>query len=539
LPALTHRNLVPQTRTLLMAKILVTDGMAIEGLELLKAAGHIVDNKKVSADELLKLIGEYDGLVVRSATQVTDAVLTAGAPMLKVVGRAGVGVDNIDLPSATSHGVIAMNAPMGNIISAAEHTIGMIFASARMIPQAHAKLTKGEWDKKSFVGLELDGKTLGIVGLGKIGKHVAQVLQAAGMNIIAYDPFLSPEVAKDLRIESVSVEQLLVRADFVTLHTPLTEQTRNLINAERLKTMKKSARIVNVARGGIIDEVALAAALKAGTIGGAAIDVFAEEPIPAGHPLQGLPNCIVTPHLGASTEEAQVKVSVDIANQFNAYFASGKIINAVNVQLRVDPAIDGYLAAAEALGAAVVQTLDEPLKGLEVTAKGPLAKYDTKPLAVAALKGALAKISDQVVNFVTVNQIAKDRGITLTSSSQEIADGADQLMITAITASGRHVIAGALVANQLRVLRYNDFPIDLPIGGHLLVMEYPDRPGMVGKYGTILGTNRINIARMEVSRIDGRGDALVILTLDDPMPTAVFEEIKTMVKPNKAYKVSL
>ena len=195
--------------------------------------------------------------------------------------------------------------------------------------------------------------------------------------------------------------------------------------------------------------------------------------------------------------------------------------------------------SAEALGAAVVQTLDEPLKGLEVTAKGPLAKYDTKPLAVAALKGALAKISDQVVNFVTVNQIAKDRGITLTSSSQEIADGADQLMITAVTASGRHVIAGALVANQLRVLRYNDFPIDLPIGGHLLVMEYPDRPGMVGKYGTILGTNRINIARMEVSRIDGRGDALVILTLDDPMPTAVFEEIKAMVKPNKAYKVSL
>jgi len=247
----------------------------------------------------------------------------------------------------------------------------------------------------------------------------------------------------------------------------------------------------------------------------------------------------VTPHLGASTEEAQVKVSVDIANQFNAYFATGKIINAVNVQLRVDPAIDGYLAAAEALGAAVVQTLDEPLKGLEVTAKGALAKYDTKPLAVAALKGALAKISTQVVNFVTVNQIAKDRGITITSSSQEQADGAEQLSVTAVTASGRHVIAGALVAGQLRVLKYNDFPIDLPIGGHLLVMEYTDRPGMVGKYGTILGANRINIARMEVSRIDGRGDALVILTLDDPVPAPVFEEIKTTVKPNKAYKVSL
>ena len=522
-----------------MAKILVTDGMAPEGLDLLKQAGHTVENKKVSADELLKLIGDYDGLVVRSATQVTDAVLKAGSPRLRVVGRAGVGVDNIDLPAATSTGVIAMNAPMGNIVSAAEHTIGMIFAVARMIPQAHAKLTKGEWDKKSFVGIELDGKTLGIVGLGKIGKHVAQVLQAAGMNVIAYDPFLSPEVAKDLRIESVSVDQLLARADIVTLHTPLTEQTRNLINTERLKTMKKTARIINVARGGIIDEAALAAALKAGIIAGAAIDVFAEEPIPAGHPLMGLPNAIITPHLGASTEEAQVKVSVDIANQFNAYFATGKIINAVNVQLRVDPAIDGYLAAAEALGAAVVQTLDEPLKGLEVTAKGHLATFDTKPLAVAALKGALAKISDQVVNFVTVNQIAKDRGITITSSSQEIADGADQLQVKAITASGSHIIAGALVGGQLRVLKYNDFPIDLPIGGHLLVMEYNDRPGMVGKYGTILGANRINIARMEVSRIDGRGDALVILTLDDPIPLSVFEEIKTTVKPNKAYKVSL
>nr|MBA3710191.1 phosphoglycerate dehydrogenase [Planctomycetota bacterium] len=353
-----------------MAKILVADGMAAEGLEILKHGGHTVDNRKLSVDELMRIIGEYEGLVIRSATQVTEKVIRAGAPNLKVVGRAGVGVDNVDLPSATVTGVIVMNAPMGNIVSAAEHTIGMIFAAARMIPQAHAKLVKGEWDKKSFTGIELDGKTLGIVGLGKIGKHVAQVLQAAGMNVIACDPFLSPEVAKELRIESVSMDQLLPRADIITVHTPLTEQTRNLINADRFKQMKKSARIVNVARGGIIDEQALADALKAGTIAGAALDVFAEEPLPASSPLFGLPNIILTPHLGASTEEAQVKVSVDIANQFNAYFASGKIINAVNVQLRVDPAIDGYLYAAEALGAAVVQTLDEPLMGLEVIARG-------------------------------------------------------------------------------------------------------------------------------------------------------------------------
>ncbi len=523
-----------------MAKILVTDGMAQEGLEILRQGGHTVDNRKCTPDELLRVLKEYDGLVVRSGTQVTDKLILSSQPQLKVIGRAGVGVDNVDLPSATGAGVIVMNAPMGNIVSAAEHTIGMLFAVARMIPQAHAKLSRTEWDKKSFTGIELDGKTLGILGLGKIGKHVALVLQAAGMEIIACDPFLSPEVAKELRIEAVSLEQLLGRSDLITIHTPLTEQTRNLINADRLKLMKRSARIVNVARGGIIDEAALAEALRGGIIAGAALDVFHEEPLPASSPLYGIPGCILTPHLGASTEEAQIKVSVDIANQFNAYFTTGKIINAVNVQLRVDPAIDAYLKAAETLGATVVQTIESPLRGLEVIARGDLARYDTKPLATAALKGALAHITDQVVNFVTVNQVAKERGITITSSSTE-QGGADepQLTVRAITTTGDHVIGGHVVKGQLRVLRYNEYPIDLPIGGHLLVMEYPDRPGMVGRYGSILGANNINIARMEVSRIDGRGDALVILTLDDPVPAPVFEEIKNTVRPNRAYKVSL
>jgi D-3-phosphoglycerate dehydrogenase len=522
-----------------MASILVTDGMAAEGLELLTQAGHQVDNRKISAEELLKIIGQYDGLVVRSATQVTEAVMKAAGPRLKVIGRAGVGVDNIDVPAATASGAIVMNAPLGNIISAAEHTIGMVFAVARMIPQAHAKLTKCEWDKKSFTGIELEGKTLGIVGLGRIGKHVAQVLQAAGMNVIAFDPFLSPEVAKDLRIEAVSIEECLKRADVLTLHTPLTEQTRNLINTERLGLMKKTARIVNVARGGIVNEADLATALKAGVIAGAALDVFEQEPLGKDSPLYGLPNCIITPHLGASTEEAQVKVSLDIANQFNAFFATGKIINAVNVQLRVDPAIDHYLSAAERLGATLVQTLEEPLKGLEVIAQGHLAKFDTKPLATAALKGALAKISTQTVNFVTVGHIAKERGITLTSSAQQGVGSTDELVVKAITASGERILSGTIVGGQLRVLRYNEYPVDLPIGGHLLIMEYPDRPGMVGKYGSILGENKINIARMEVSRIDGRGDALVILTLDDPIPAAVLEMIKATVKPNKAYRISL
>lgn len=522
-----------------MARILVTDGMAAEGLAILKQGGHTVESRKLTADELVKCIGEYDGLVIRSATQVTAAVIKAAGAKLKVVGRAGVGVDNVDVPAATAAGVIVMNAPMGNIISAAEHTLGMVFAAARHIPQAHAKLTKGEWDKKSFVGVELHGKTLGIIGLGKIGKHVAQVMQAAGMTVLAHDPFLSPEVAKELRIESVALDELLARADVITLHTPLTDQTRNLINAERLKQMKKGVRLVNVARGGIVDEAALVEAVKSGHVV-AAFDVFAQEPLPAGSPFYGVPGAIVTPHLGASTEEAQVKVSVDIAEQFNAFFASGKIINAVNVQLRVDPAIDGYLSAAEMLGAALAQTLDSPLSGIEVVATGELARYDTKPLSVAALKGALSKISDQVVNFVTVGQIAKERGISLTSSARDVGrSGAAQLTVKATTADGDRIIAGAMVAGQLRVLQYNEYPVDLPIGGHLLILEYPDRPGMVGRYGTILGENSINIARMEVSRIDGRGDALVILTLDDPVPAAVFDKIVAAVKPTKAYRISL
>jgi len=523
-----------------MAKILITDGMATEGLDLLTAAGHQVDQRKVTAEELVGMIAEYDALVVRSATQVTAAVLAAGSPKLKIVGRAGVGVDNVDVPTATGLGVIVMNAPLGNIISAAEHTLAMVFASARMVPQAHAKLITGVWDKKSFTGVELHGKTLGVIGLGKIGKHVSDVLRAAGMSIIAYDPFLSPEVAAEMRIEAVELDQLLARADFVTVHTPLTDKTRNLINAERLGKMKPSARLVNVARGGIIHEGDLAAALKAGTIAGAALDVFVNEPLEADSPLFGTPNLILTPHLGASTEEAQVKVSVDIANQFNAYFSEGRIVNAVNVNLRVDPAIDAYLRAAEQLGAALVQTLDSPLTALEVTARGDLAAYDTRPLAVAALKGALAEISDQVVNFVNATAIAKDRGITLTSASSEQQKGwSDQLTIVASTAKGNHSIGGAVVNGQLRVLRYDDFPIDLPIGGHLLIMEYPDRPGMVGAYGSLLGENHINIARMEVSRIDGRGDALVILTLDDPIPPQVFDKILATVNPNRAYSITI
>ncbi len=523
-----------------MAHILIADGMAQEAVELLVSAGHTVDNRTCDAEDLLASISNYDGLVVRSASIVTPEVIAAGAPRLKIIGRAGVGVDNIDKEAATASGVIVMNAPLGNILSAAEHTIGMIFAVCRNIPQAHALLANGTWDKKSHIGAELYDKTLGIVGLGKIGKHVAHVLQAAGMKVIAYDPFLTEEVATELGIESVSVESLIERSDVMTLHTPLTDQTRNLINADAFKRMKKTARIVNVARGGIINEHDLVDALTNGDIAAAALDVFGTEPLPADSPLIGCPRLVTTPHLGASTAEAQTKVSVDIADQFNAFFESGKIINAVNVQLRVDPAIDGYMKAAEELGAMVAQSAQGPISELEVRARGDLASFDTKPLSISALKGALSQITTETVNAVNAQLIAKQRGITLTSSSTEqMGQWQAHLALRATTNKGVHIIGGSVVNGSLRVLRFDDFRLDLPVDGNLLILQYQDLPGMVGTYGTILGDNNINIARMEVCRNDGRGDALVILTLDDPIPDTVLDQVKTAIKPTLIYGISL
>lgn len=523
-----------------MPKILVTDGMAEEGIATLKAAGHEVDSRKVNEDELLKIIGDYDALVVRSATQVTADVLEAGAPRLQVVGRAGVGVDNIDLDAATQNGVIVMNAPLGNILSAAEHTIGMIFAVVRSIPQAHTQLVQGKWDKKSHIGVELHGKTLGIIGLGKIGKHVANVLQAAGMQVVAYDPFLSPEVARELQIESVELDELFEKADIITVHTPLTDKTRNLINADRLKQMKNTCRIVNVARGGIIDEEALVTALNNGDIAAAALDVFNEEPLATDSPLLSCPHLITTPHLGASTEEAQIKVSKDIAVQFNEYFESGRIVNSVNVQLRIDPAIDGYLVAAEKLGALLAQATNEPLEHLEVRARGELGNHDTSALAVAGLKGYLSAICDSSVNFVNANLIAKERGITIThSSTTELKVWKAELMLKATCGSHEYIIGGSIINDELRVLRFNDYALDLPVSGNLLVMEYTDRPGMVGKYGSILGEHQVNIARMEVSRVDGQGNALVILTLDDPVSDDVINKIQQTIAPTRIVHISL
>jgi len=523
-----------------MARILATDGLAEPAAAALREAGHEVEVRDLDPEALLAAIGDYDALVVRSATQVTEEVLRAGAPRLQIVGRAGVGVDNIDCDAATRLGVIVTNAPLGNILSAAEHTIGMIFAAARNIAPAHRKLVEGSWDKKGHVGVELHGRTLGAVGLGKIGRHVAKVMQAAGMHVIAYDPFLSREIADELQIEPVELDDLLARADFVTFHVPLTDKTRGMIDADALAKMKTNVRLINVARGGIVDEAALAAALTQGRVAGAAFDVFAAEPLPEDSPLRDAPRITLTPHLGASTEEAQVRVATDIANAFNAYFADGTITNAVNVRLHVDPAIDDYLDAAAILGRALAQALSAPLRGLEVRARGELAHYEIKPLAVAALKGALEQICDDQVNLVNASLIAEERGITLTTSRTEnLEEWSARLAIKATTVEGEHVIGGSLIDGELRIQRFDDYTTDLPVGGHLLVLEYGDRPGMVGRIGTILGEHDINIARMEVSRVDGRGEALVVITLDDPVPEGVLAQIRDAIRSERAFTMSL
>jgi D-3-phosphoglycerate dehydrogenase len=331
----------------------------------------------------------------------------------------------------------------------------------------------------------------------------------------------------------------LAQADVITLHTPLTDKTRNLFNAATFAKMKPTARLVNVARGGIINEADLVAALRNGVIGGAALDVFGTEPLPGDHPLRGCPRLTITPHLGASTAEAQVRVSTDIADAFNRFFADGTIQNAVNIKLEVDQAISGYLPAAEILGAAIAQIIDSPLKALAVQARGPLARYDTRPLGVAALKGALSHISDNEVNLVNAGVIAEERGIVLSHASTAHLDGPPaQLIVSATTTTGTTRLGGTLVEGQLRIEVFDDYPLDLPLGGHLLLLEYEDRPGMVGKFGTILGDNEINIARMEVSRIDGRGDALVMLVLDDPVPPAVLTAITKAISPHRAAAIS-
>jgi D-3-phosphoglycerate dehydrogenase len=522
-----------------MVKILITDDIAEEGIRILRESGFDVAYKPgLKQPEVIAAIPGHDGLVVRSGTKVTKEVIEAGAS-LRAIGRAGIGVDNVHLETATRRGIVVMNTPFGNVASAAEHTFALMLALARNIPRGDATLRQGTWKRNELVGVEFEGKTLGIVGLGKIGAEVARFAKAFHMQVMAYDPFLSRERAAEMGIELVSLDALLERADFLTFHVPLNDKTRNLIGMEQLKKMKRTARIVNCARGGVIQEAALAEALKTGLIAGAALDVFEKEPLDPKSPLVGLPNIVLTPHLGASTEEALLKVSVDIADQFVRFFKDGTVTHAVNAPTAVDPALLPYVGLAGTLGALAVQLGAGRLTAVEVTINGTIADHDTKPVVVGALAGVLKPVCGDTVNQVNARLIAQDRGVTISDRrTKDIRSYANLLTIRVDSESGPCLVAGTLLEGRdPRVVRIDDYDVDLRLAEHLLVMRYQDRPGMVGKIGTILGAHAINIAAMDVARQSRGGEALVVLTLDDPVSSEVVAELKKGLPAEKVWAV--
>ena len=528
------------------ARILIADPLNDRGSAILKEGGLLTETHAgLKEDQLCEIIGGYDGLIVRSATTVTPKVIAAGKK-LQVIGRAGVGVDNIDLKAATQAGIVVQNTPLGNITSAAEHAIALLFSSVRNIPRADKEMKAGKWNKKGLTGVELTGKTIGIMGMGKVGGIVARVAKALSMTILVYDPYLTDRKAEELGVSKTDLDSLLQQSDFVTVHSPLTAETKNLINKDKLKLMKKSARIINAARGGIINEADLFEALKGGVIAGAAVDVFEAEPLAADSPLRTLENVVLTPHLGASTEEAQERVAEDIARQFVEFFRDGVISNAVNLAVALDPKIAPYARLAEMLGSVSAQMVKDPVVHLKVGVYGKLAAGDIRELSLCALKGLLGRTTSSPVTLVNAPGIAEARGITTSENKSEQTRNYANLLVVAAETTGadgishEHTIAGTCFDGQDgRIVRINDFDIDLKPAPVILLMFYPDRPGMVGKIGTILGEADINIANMAVGRREKRGQAVIALTLDDHVPPEVLERIRKAIQVDDLFAIRL
>lgn len=525
-------------------KILVSDPLSEKGVEILKGcSGMEVDVKpKLPPEELLKCIGEYDGLIVRSGTKVTREVIEQ-AEKLKIIGRAGVGVDNVDLPAATKKGVIVMNTPGGNTISAAEHTIAMLLALSRNIPVANASLKSKKWERKKFMGSEVQGKILGIIGLGRIGKEVARRALSFGMHILAYDPFIREEVARKMSIKVVELNQLLKEADCITVHTPLNEQTSNLIDEEEFALMKPTVRIINVGRGGIINEKALAEAIKNNKVTGAAIDVWEKEP-PFDSPLLELAKVIVTPHLGASTEEAQVAVAVDIANQMVDFFKHGAIRNAVNLpslEPELAKELKPYLELAEKIGRLQGQLCAGRIQKVEIEYSGSIAGYDVSWLTSSLLKGILNLILEEKVNLINASVVAQDRGIEVKETKLTQPKGFASLIEGEVTTDKDKILVGGTVfgKNNLRVVRIGDFYLEAVPEGNMLVYTNKDVPGVIGKVGTTLGEHKINIAGMQVGRGKPGGEALTVVSIDQKISPEILQKIKQLPEIIKAKSVKL
>jgi len=523
-------------------KVLVTDPISEAGLDVLREAGHeVVTDYEAEGEALLEAIADANAFIVRSGTEVTRAVLEA-ADDLVIVGRAGIGVDNIDIDAATDEGVIVANAPEGNVRAAAEHTVAMAFAAVRSIPQAHARLRTGEWAKGEFLGTELNGKTLGIVGLGRVGQEVAKKLDSLGMELVAYDPYISEERADQLGADLAELGDVLAAADVLTIHTPMTPETEDLISEAELAELE-GGYLVNCARGGIVDEAALAAAVADGMLEGAALDVFGEEPLPADSPLLDVDDVIVTPHLGASTEAAQENVAVSTAEQVVAAFDGEPVTNAMNapsVDESAFPRVEPYINLAETAGKIAVQLLDSRLESVEVTYEGDIAEEDVELVTASALKGVFRPLEWQV-NAVNAPRIAEERGIGVSETKRRQAEDFQSLVTVTVGDGDREIgVCGTLFADDdARIVRVDGYRVDAIPGGKMMVTRNTDEPGVIGHIGSVMGRHDVNIAGMFNARETHGGEALTVYNVDQEVPAAAREELEADERITETKYISL
>jgi D-3-phosphoglycerate dehydrogenase len=512
------------------ARVLIADSLSPAAVEIFRQRGVDADVKVgLSKDELIAIIGDYDGLAVRSATKATREVIAA-AKRLKVIGRAGIGVDNVDIPAATAAGIVVMNTPFGNSITTAEHAIAMMFALARQLPAADISTQAGKWEKNRFMGVELYAKTLGLIGAGNIGSIVADRANGLKMKVIAYDPFLAPERAVEIGVEKVELADLLARADIISLHTPLTDKTRNILSAEALAATRKGVLIVNCARGGLVDEAALRKGLDEGHIGGAAFDVFVEEPAKA-NVLFGAPGFIATPHLGASTSEAQENVALQVAEQMSDYLLTGAVTNALNspsVTADEAPKLKPYVALAERLGSFAGQMVDVGLKGVDVAFEGEVAALNVRPLVAAALAGVLRPMLAEI-NMVSAPAVARERGVTVSESRQDHSPIYENLMrITVQTEMGRRSFAGTVVAGAPRIVEVKGMDLESAFAPAMLYVNNLDKPGFIGALGALLGEAGINIATFNLGRVAAGDDAIALVGIDQSPDEALTARIRAL-----------
>src|SRR5882724_10069470 len=514
-----------------MPKVLISDNLSPAAIAIFKERGVEADVKTgLSKEELLRVIGDYDGLAIRSATKVTAEVIGA-AKKLKVVGRAGIGVDNVDIPAATAAGVIVMNTPFGNSITTAEHAISLMLALARELPAANSSTQAGKWEKNRFMGVEITGKVLGLIGAGNIGSIVADRAKGLKMRVVAYDPYLSPERADDLSVEKAELNDLLARADFISLHTPLTSETRNLISADAIARMKKGARLINCARGGLVDEVAVKAALESGQLAGAAFDVFEEEPATS-NPLFGNEKVVSTPHLGASTSEAQENVALQVAEQISDYLLTGAVTNALNmpsISAGEAQKVRPWIALAEHLGAFAGQLTDTSIAAVEIVYEGTPSSLNTRALTQAAISGLLKpKLSE--VNMVNAPIIAKERGIRVSEVRRD-QEGAYEGYIKLSVTMDQQVrsVAGTVFSNgRPRLIQIKGIDMEAEFAPHMLYITNEDKPGFIGRLGTLLGNASVNIANFNLGRSAQGADAIALLQLDERISDAILKEIRTL-----------